>query len=264
VSAGGAAGRGHDRTRLRGLIAEHRSGTCAGMATLDAATRRAALSKSTLFKVLQTPELDAVLAHAIIRRAARHDGILRRGDASPGAIVIVTGRVRIATTSEDGREVTLGILGPGEVLGEMSLLDGEDVSADATALEDCMLLVIERGRFLRLLRANSDLCLRVMTVLCQRLRRSNAALEDMTLLDLPSRLARLLRRLAAEYGRPATRGTRIEVRLSQKDLSTLVGASREKVNRQLRQWEQDGALGKEGGYLVILRPELLAAAGDPG
>jgi CRP-like cAMP-binding protein len=172
--------------------------------------------------------------------------------------VLTTGRVRISLVSEDGKEVTLGILGPGEVLGEMSLLDGGECSADATALEDCVMLVIERAQFLRLLRANNGLCLHLLSILSQRLRRSNAALEDMALLDLPARLGRLLLRLSKDYGASGGKGTRIELKLSQKDLSTLVGGSREKVNKQLRQWEQEGILGKEGSRMVILRPQDLA------
>jgi CRP/FNR family transcriptional regulator, cyclic AMP receptor protein len=228
------------------------------VATVDLAARRAALSRSQLFQVLEPAELEAVLAQATVRRLARNGIVLRRGDASAGASIIVTGRIRISTMSEEGREVTLGVLGPGDVLGEMSLLDGEEISADAVALEDCALLVIERARFLRLLRSSSDLCLRLMAVLCRRLRRSNAALEDMALLDLPARLGRLLLRLAKDYGNPGPRGTRIEVRLSQKDLSTIVGGSREKVNKQLRQWELDGVLAKDAGRLLIVRPEGLA------
>ena len=122
--------------------------------------------------------------------------------------------------SEDGKEATLSVLGPNEVLGEMSLLDGEPCSADVTAQEDCTLLVIDRARFLALLRANSGLCLHLMTFLTKRLRRANSALEDMALLDLPTRLGRLLTRLASDYGVPVRSGTRIEVKLSQKDLSS--------------------------------------------
>jgi len=161
------------------------------------------------------------------------------------------GRVRVSVVSEDGREVTLRVLGAGDVVGEMSLLDGEPCSADVNALEDCALLVIERAQFLHLLRSNSDLCLRLMSFLTRRLRRANAALEDMALLDLPTRLGRLLARLAADYGVPCRSGTRIEVRLSQKDLRSLVGASREKVNRQIRQWEEEGVLSKDSGRMVV-------------
>jgi CRP/FNR family transcriptional regulator, cyclic AMP receptor protein len=149
------------------------------------------------------------------------------------------------------------------VIGEMSVLDGEEVSADVTALEDGVLLFIDRARFLRLLSSNSGLCLRLLAVLCQRIRRANATVEDMALLELGARLARLLLRLAQDYGAPAKLGTRIEVKLSQKDLGTLVGSSREKVNKQLREWEAEGLVGKEQGYLVILRPEALTIAATP-
>lgn len=229
------------------------------MATMKVDWRRAALAESRMFQALQPAEIDQVLAHAVVRRVARNRTILRRGDASTGAYVIVTGRVRVSVTSENGREATLGVLGPREILGEMSVLDGDEVSADAIALEDCVLLLIERARFRNLLRGSSDLCLRLMGVLCDRLRRSNVSFEDMALQDLPGRLGRLLLRFAADYGAAGVRGTRIELKLSQKDLSTLVGGSREKVNRQLRLWQGQGVLGTENGRLVILRPDALTA-----
>jgi CRP/FNR family cyclic AMP-dependent transcriptional regulator len=120
------------------------------------------------------------------------------------------------------------------------------------------MLVIERAQFLRLLRPNAELCLHLLAMLSKRLRRANAALEEMALFDLPARLGRLLLRLAGDYGQVDGTGTRIELKLSQKDLSTLVGGSREKVNKQLRRWEMDGVLAKEGSRLVILQPEALA------
>jgi CRP-like cAMP-binding protein len=225
---------------------------------MDAAERRQALTKTLLFQALQPSDLDAILARAMVRRVLRGEMIRRRGDPGSGMVIIVSGRVRISLVSEDGREVTLTVLGPGDVLGEMTLLDGGECSADATAQEDCVLLALERTQFLRLLRSNSDLCLHLMSVLCQRLRRSNAALEDMALLDLSTRLGRLLLRLCGDYGVASPRGTRIEVKLSQKDLSSLAGASREKVNKQLRQWEQEGILGKDNGRLLVMKPQALA------
>ncbi len=227
------------------------------MSGTDASARRAVLARSPLFQAMQPAELEAVLAQATLKRLARGAVLLRRGAESPGAFVVIEGQIRIATTSEDGREVTLVVLGPGDVIGEMSLIDGEPVSADATALEACVLLAIERGRFLRQLRGSADLCLRLMAVLTRRLRRSNAALEDMMLLPLPVRLGRVLLRLASEYGTPVPGGTRIEVRLSQKDLGAIVGGSREKVNRQLRLWEDSGAIGRDGGRMTVLRPDVL-------
>jgi CRP/FNR family cyclic AMP-dependent transcriptional regulator len=225
--------------------------------TIDANARRAALARTQIFQALQSADIDLILARAMIRRVTRGTAVLRRGDPGGGMVVIMSGRVRVSVISEDGKEVTLSVLGHSEVLGEMALLDGEPCSADVTAQEDCVLLVIERSQFLNLLRSNSALCLHLMTLLTRRLRRANAALEDMALLDLPARLGRLLARLASDYGVPVRSGTRIEVKLSQKDLSTLVGASREKVNRQIRQWEDDGVLAKDSGRMVVVNSQAL-------
>jgi CRP-like cAMP-binding protein len=225
---------------------------------MDAAVRREALTRTTIFRALPAADIDALAARAVVHRIERNEVIRRRGDPGSGLVIVITGRVRISLISEDGREVTLAVLGPGEALGEMTLLDGGECSADATAQEDCTLLVIDRPQFLRLLRSNTDLCLNLMTIVLQRLRRANVALEDMALLDLPTRLGRLLLRLCADYGVPVARGTRIEIKLSQKDLSSLVGASREKVNRQLRQWEVDGVVGREDGRFVVIKAVALA------
>ena len=227
------------------------------MKPIDARARHIALKRADLFQSLSDQEIEAIAARAVPRRVARGLAILRRGDPNAGMIVVMTGRVRVSVVSEDGKEVTLTVLGPGQVLGEMSLLDGEPSSADVTAQEDCVLLVIERGQFLNLLRQNSELCLHLMALLTRRLRQTNAALEDMALLDLPTRLGRLLNRLAKDYGIPVRTGTRIEVKLSQKDLSTLVGASREKVNKQIREWEDVGALGKDSGRMVVVNARAL-------
>ena len=225
----------------------------------DAESRRAALLRTEVFRALQPDAIDALLARASFRRVERGSAILRRGDPYGPMVVLMAGRVRVSVVSEDGKEVTLAVLGRGEVLGELSLLDGEPFSADVTAMEDCALLVIERSQFLNLLRQNSDLCLHLMALLARRLRRTNAALEDIALLDLPTRLGRLLARLATEYGVPVGGGTRIEVKLSQKDLSALVGASREKVNKIIRQWEDEGLLGKDSGRMVVVDAVALAS-----
>ena len=228
------------------------------MKPTDSQSRRAALMRSEIFKSLQEVDVDAVLARATLRRVNRGAPILRRGEPNSGMVIVMSGRVRVSIVSEDGKEVTLSVLGQGEVLGEMSLLDGDASSADVTAQEDCALLVIERSQFLSLLRENSGLCLHFLALLSRRLRRANAAIEDIALLDLPTRLGRLLIKLAKDYGVPVRTGVRIEVKLSQKDLGTLVGASREKVNRQIREWEQDGVLGKDGGRLVVVKAQALA------
>jgi CRP/FNR family transcriptional regulator, cyclic AMP receptor protein len=228
---------------------------------LDLSARRAAVDNSQLFKALKTAELDAILSRATMRRVPRGSVIVRRGDPTEGLAVILTGRVRISVTSETGKEVTLAVLGAHDMLGEISMLDGDACSADATALEDCVLLTLERNRFIELLHSNAALCQQLMVVLCRRLRHSNATLEDMTSLDLPTRLAKLLLHLVRDCGTRTENGVRIGLKLSQTDLATLIGASRAKVNRQLRKWEGDGILRTERGRLMIVRPDALRSSG---
>jgi CRP-like cAMP-binding protein len=193
--------------------------------TPDLSVRREALRGCALFGPLTPAELETVLARAAIRRCARGGTIMRRGDPASGMVVILQGRVRVSVTSADGAETSLGMLGPGDVVGEMALLDGGERSADVSATEDCVLLTIQRGDFLPLLESSAGLCLRLMQVLCARLRETNRSVEEIATLSLSARLGRLLLRLARSYGRPMGGEVRLDVRLSQKDLATLARLS---------------------------------------
>jgi CRP/FNR family cyclic AMP-dependent transcriptional regulator len=225
--------------------------------SMHSAYKREILLQVPLFRALTPAELDAISARASTQAYPRGSTILRKGDPATGMIVILQGRVRIGLVSDEGKEVTLRVLGAGEVLGEISFLDGEERSADVTALEDCVALNVERAHFLSLLHGSSDLCLRLMKTLCQRIRRTSLSLEEAISLDLPTRLGRHLLRMAQDYGIPTPRGTRIGLRMSQGEIAALVGVSREKVNRQLRSWKSEGVIATDQGYLVMLRPEQL-------
>jgi len=220
--------------------------------------RRAALMACPLFQAMRPEELDEVLRFAVDRRVPRGQMIVQKGDEGSSMMAVLRGRVRISVVSAEGREVMLNVINPGEVFGEIALLDGNPRSADATAIEPTDLLVIERKHLLPYLRTNEDLYPRLLAVLCARLRQTSSALEDLALFALPVRLARVLLNLARDYGRTVSGGTRIEFKLSQRDLSTLVGASRESVNKQLGQWKDAGVLGMDGGSLVVMKPERLA------
>jgi CRP-like cAMP-binding protein len=179
-------------------------------------------------------------------------------------IAVLSGRVRIGLNAVDGKEVTLNTIMPGEVFGEIALLDGKPRSADATAAEDSTLLMLERRDVLPFLTANPDLMLRLLIVLCDRLRQTSIALEDIALFDLPGRLARVVLKLADDYGRRASDGVRIEIRLSQREISNLVAASRESVNKQLGAWRTQGVLGTDGSYMLLRdRAALEALVGAP-
>jgi CRP-like cAMP-binding protein len=234
------------------------------VARLERDGRREALLGSQLFAAMQPAELDEILKFASERRVRRGQTIFQRGDNGSSMMAVLRGRVRISTISSDGKELTLNVINPGEIFGELALLDGKPRSNDCTAAEDTLLLVVERRHFIPFLAQNHDLALRLLAVLCDKVRRTSTALEEIALFDLPERLARVLLKLADDYGRASSTGIRIDLRLSQRDLSNLVASSRESVNKQLRIWREDGIMELEEGFLVLRRPGELRHLTEPG
>ena len=229
------------------------------MAAMTRAARRDVLATTPLFRPLNPDELDALADLAAERPVARDGMVVRRGEAGGSLLILVHGRLRVCSMSAEGREVTISLLEPGAVLGEISLLDGQPRSMDVVAMTDSMLLQVGNAAFLPFLRARPDLMLRMMALLCDRLRRSSAAYEDLALLPLPARLARLLLAMGDMHGAAGPDGVRIRLRLSQRDLAAQVAATRERVNKQLRQWHDAGVLGEHEGQIVLRRPAALRA-----
>lgn len=221
------------------------------------AAHRDALLSCTLFTAMRPEELDRILAMGSERSYRRGQMIFLKGDTASSMMAVLKGSVRISTGSADGKEVTLNTIRTGEVFGEIALLDGQPRSADATAAEDSELLVIERRHFMPYLLANQDLMVRMMAVLCQRLRQTSDALSDIVMLDLSGRLARLLLRLAQDHGSTTPAGTRIEFKLSQRDIGTRVASTRESVNKQLQVWRDAGWLSLDRGYITLRHPDRL-------
>ena len=244
-------------------VAVSRAGPAGGR--LSHAARRDVLAATPLFRLLNAAELDALTGLVTEHHVPRDGLVVRRGDAGSSLLVLVHGRLRAGATSADGREVTMGLIEPGGVLGEMALLDGQPRSLDVVAMADSLLLSVERAVFLPFLRARPELTLRLMALLCSRLRQLNAAFEDLALLPMPARLARLLLGLADQHGTPVPNGVRLRIRLSQRDIGTQVAATRERVNKQLRHWHEAGVLDEQDGHLVLCKPAVLRALLDaPG
>jgi CRP-like cAMP-binding protein len=221
------------------------------------AMKRDALRTSPFFQSMLPHELDELIATSAERRAPRGTVIFTKGDPGTSMMVVLAGQVRIGTISRDGREVTLNVIGAGEIFGEFALLDGKPRSADAVAADDTTLMVVERAHFLPLLLRHEGLVERLLVVLCDRLRKTSLALEEISLFDLPARLALRLVKLAEDYGTTTAHGVRITLKLSQRDLATLVASSRESVNKQLRIWRESGLVDTVDGHLVLQKIEAL-------
>ncbi len=234
------------------------------MASLSRTARRDVLAATPIFAPMARPELEALADLATEKRVKKDETVIRRGDTEASLMVLVHGRLRAGIISAEGREVTLGLMEAGTVLGEIALLDGQPRSLDVVAMADSLLLVVERRGFLPFLTARPDLMLRLMALLCDRVRTSSAAFEGVALTTLSARLARLLLGLAATHGQTGPEGIRIGLKLSQRDMSAQVAATRERVNKQLRAWHEAGLLGEQDGHILIRRPHDLRGLTEGG
>jgi CRP-like cAMP-binding protein len=217
------------------------------------------LAQVGLFADLSTEELVGLAALMRPRPYAKDEVIYLRGDPGTAFYVIATGKVKIALTSPDGKELILRRLGPGGFHGELALLDDEPRSADAIATESSVLLVLQRDAFRQFLADHPEVATKLLGTVSQYLRRNADLIQDATFLDVPARLARILLELAGAPG--ATElpppGAVIPDRMKQGELASLVGATRESINKWLGSFEKQGLISYDKGQITLLRPSGL-------
>ena len=222
---------------------------------VGAPDKSALLRSHPLFRELAPPVIERLGAYMTKRTVSRGSIIFAKGDPGTGLMGVLSGSVKISVASADGRDIVLSIVREGEIFGEMALLDGHPRSADATANSDCELMVMERREFIPFLRSEPDITLKLMEILCSRLRRTNEQVEEVTFLNLSIRLAKTLLRLAAvtETSKPGGKVT-----ITQREISEIVGRSRESTNKQLRAWVKRGWIHLQWGSVTVLKPDKLA------
>jgi CRP-like cAMP-binding protein len=223
---------------------------------------RSILAQASIFEGLDQGQIDALARMAIRKSYRTREIVLRKGDPAMQIFVIASGRLKAITRGSEGRQAALSIMGPGEVFGEVAVLDGEPRSATISALEPCELLILNRNEFFHFLERNPTAAVGLLQVLARRLRRLSERVEDSTFLEIPGRLAKALVRLAQRYGRDVGDGTRIDLKLSQQELGDLVGATRESVNKQLRAWQAEGLLEQDGGRVTLKDVEAFESLGE--
>jgi CRP/FNR family cyclic AMP-dependent transcriptional regulator len=218
--------------------------------------KRAILRDHPIFGGLGPELLDRLSSRAVRQTVKRGTSIFTRGDPGISLLAVCSGTVKISAPSPGGRGALFNLITEGAIFGEIALFDGLPRTADATAITDCELMVIERRDFVPLVRERPEIALKLMEVLCGRLRHTTEQLEDVMFLDLPRRLAKALLQLA-KSSRPAPHGRRIA--LTQVHLSEMIGISRESTNKQLRMWQQAHWIQLERGGIVIVAPDALTA-----
>jgi CRP/FNR family transcriptional regulator, cyclic AMP receptor protein len=234
----------------------------AGAAALPVgADKHTILRNHYLFGKLTPQHIDRLSACIVAKTVKRGTSIFAKGDPGTSLCAIREGTVKISVSTVDGKDAVFNVLGKGAIFGEIALLDGNPRTADATAVTDCELFVIERRDFLQMMREEPDIALRIIEILCSKLRRTTEQAEEVMFLDLPIRLARALLRLVGAD----TAGMRErKITITQKDLGNIIGMTRESTNKQLRIWKGKKWVRLERNAVVILATDHLTAIAEDG
>ncbi len=189
------------------------------------------LRQVSLFAALADEDAAQLMSAAKKRAFRSGEVIFHRDDPGQVLYMIKEGKVKICIISPDGQEISLAVLGKGEYFGEFALLDGLPRSTDAIALEKVECYTLQRSDFRNAIMKNPQIALQVMEALTKRLRNTDNMVEDLIFLDVYGRVAKKLLELADMHGVKTDDGVRIDVRLTQQELASMVGASRESVNK---------------------------------
>lgn len=211
-----------------------------------------AVHAAPLFESLDEETTRALRAAMVEVRLRRGEVLFAEGEPGDRSYVIADGKLKLGHTAPDGRETIIAVLGPGEMLGELSLFDPGPRAATATAIAPSRLLELRHEDLQAFLEGRPQLSTQLLQGLAQRLRRTNAALADLVFSDVPGRVAKALLDLANRFGERVEEGTRVVHDLTQEELAQLVGASRETVNKALAEFGNRGWIRLEGRAVVIL------------
>lgn len=222
---------------------------------------RQAIESGVWFSRLSEPLRQAILSRAYVRRLPDGGSLASRGMPAEEWCGVAKGAVRVSLVSLSGKQVTLTYCEPGVWFGDIALFDGMPRTHDADAHGETTLLCVRKADFKELLAQHSELYDALLRLNCRRLRLMFNQFEDLNTKPLSARLAKQIVLLAKSYGVPQGEEVRIGLQLAQEDLAQLLGASRQRVNQELKGFEREGAVRVEPTRLVVLdRDKLLEIA----
>jgi CRP-like cAMP-binding protein len=213
--------------------------------------RKLVLSRLDLFAGLSDRELSEVAQ--ITRKKSLRDGdsLFHKGDEGSDLYIIVSGRIKAFATGPGGDDVVFRFMGPGEVTGDLGAFAEGKRTASNMAVGDCQLLMIHRRELVPLLRRMPDIAIRLVAALSARMIKLSEALEDNNFRSVNQRLAKSLLMHADQWGKPVASGIEIDLRLPQSELGDLIGATRESVNKSIRDLRSAGVLDMHDGKITI-------------
>ena len=215
------------------------------------------LMQVPLFQALRPEDMQTLCESTRIREIKKGEVLFRKGSEGTALYIVKKGRIKIVLPSKVGDEVILAIFSEGDFFGEMSLLDEMPRSADAVALEFSELIVLDRADFIRFLKNNEHAIQAILRSLSMRLRKTDDLLEDTCFLNISARFSKKLVELAEAYGQRDEGSTLIDLDLKQRDLASMIGATRESVNKELRMLREKGLVSIVDNKIRIHNLDLL-------
>lgn len=247
---------GLERVReLVGATGEYKKEDRAKPASHD--EKRKMFERHFLFGKLSANEIDALISYARVESYRAGREIFAKGSLGQSLMAVLRGSVKISSLSDSGKEIVFTIFNAGEIFGEIAVLDGDERSADASALTDCELLVVNRRDLLPVLENRADLCMILLKILCRRLRLTTEQVEDVMFRHLKLRVAKALVHLAETVGLLGVRGPSVELHVSQRELGNMAGGSRESVNKHLQIWHRQGLIDVSKSSIMIRDVEAI-------
>lgn len=222
----------------------------------DLARIRATIARSPLFQALPIPAIEDLTQRVAVKRVSAQTTVVSQDEPGDSMFVIMSGRVKVVIFGENGREVTLSILRPGDSFGEMSLFDGEERSANCIAIEPTTMLALGRDDLLRHLAGHPRTALNLLGEMARRLRRADQSIAQLALCDVNERLIHRLVSLAREEGTEGPDGVLVRRRPTQQELANMIGSCRETISRAFNQLARDGLIIPRGRALVVTQALL--------
>jgi CRP/FNR family transcriptional regulator, cyclic AMP receptor protein len=212
---------------------------------------REVLRTVPIFSELSDEDITSLAKLASRKRYPKDTVVFFENEEGDFFFTILEGRIKVTILGDDGREVILSVLGPGDFFGEMALLDNEPRSATAIAVEESELLSLHRNDFQTVLNDNKSITSALIRVLSARLRRANHQISTLALLDVYGRVARVIVDMAREEGKRLRDGRIAFRRATHQEIANRIGTTRETVTRMLKDLERQGLIHVEGKEIVV-------------
>ena len=215
------------------------------------------LQKTNLFKEMSPEEMKELDRITVEESVKKKSAVFVPGDPSRQIYILKVGHIKISRVSEEGREVTLALLEPGDIFGELEVIQDSPRDTLAETLDDSQLCVIQKEQFLSMVRQKPEFSYRLTKLIGFRLKKIENRVEDLVFRDVHSRVALLLWQFSKDYGKATSKGIQIEIKVTHQDIANLIGSIRETVSSVLGEFKKEGLITFEGRNIIVVRTDLL-------